>query len=303
MNDRPVLEINSANKEYLSQTGDSVRALANVSLAVKAGEFVSIVGPSGCGKTTLLEAAAGLKPLTSGSVFVKGDEINSTKARRRVGIVFQEDTVFPWRTVLRNVEFGLEMRGVASEVRRRQAASMIELVGLSGFQDAYPAELSGGMRQRVAVARTLVMEPELLLLDEPFGALDAQTRLILADELLGMVDNLGTSVVLVTHSIEEAAFVSDRIMVLSARPGSVKSMIDGVSRPRGLAALGSDRLGRVETDIWNSLRDEILDQKRQEALGPGAGAGDGSADVAEGGTGVTDRGPAEGTMEDRGLHG
>ena len=240
-----------------AEAESEITALDGVELAVRAGEFVSIVGPSGCGKSTLLSTIAGLLTRFHGSVRIAGREVRGPQ--RDVGLVFQEDSTFPWRTTLRNVEFGLEMRGVPPEVRRRKALDILALVGLTGFEHQYPGQLSGGMRQRVAIARTLVMNPALLLMDEPFGALDEQTRLLLGEELLRIWDALGQTVLFVTHNIQEAVLLSDRVVVLSARPGRVKATVPiDLPRPRDSGLLASTHFAELVGAIWSVLREESL---------------------------------------------
>ncbi len=246
----------SDREEQAGGHGD-ITALEGVELDVREGEFVSIVGPSGCGKTTLLSVVAGLFPGFQGTVRVSGREVRGPQ--RDVGLVFQEDSTFPWRTALRNVEFGLEMRGVAPEERRRRAREILALVGLAGYEHLYPGQLSGGMKQRVAIARTLVMHPSLLLMDEPFGALDEQTRILLGEELLRIQDALRQTIVFVTHNIQEAVFLSDRVVVLSARPGRVKATVPiALSRPRDSALLSSPGYAELVGEIWSVLREESL---------------------------------------------
>jgi NitT/TauT family transport system ATP-binding protein len=234
-----------------------VEALREVSFQVRRGEFVSIIGPSGCGKSTLLEIIGGLKSKTAGRILLKGREINGIDPS--VKIVFQEDTTLPWRTALGNVELGLEVRGIPKEERRERCLEMIRLVGLSGFEDSYPGELSGGMRQRVAIARTLVLKPEILLMDEPFGALDEQTRLLLGDELLSIWSRLGQTILFITHSISEAVLLSDRVIVMSNRPGTIKDNVEiGIERPR---RLGEERVSRLVQRIWEMLRGEVREER------------------------------------------
>ena len=234
-----------------------ITALEAVELAVREGEFVSIVGPSGCGKTTLLSAIAGLLTTFQGSVRIADQEVRGPQ--RDVGLVFQEDSAFPWRTALRNVEFGLEMRGMPAERRRRKARDILALVGLSGYEHLYPGQLSGGMKQRVAIARTLVMNPALLLMDEPFGALDEQTRLLLGEELLRIQETLGQTILFVTHNIQEAILLSDRVVVLSARPGRVKATVPiDLPRPRDSGLMVSPHFARLVGEIWSVLREESL---------------------------------------------
>jgi len=234
-----------------------VTALDEVSLEVHAGEFFSIIGPSGCGKSTLLRIIGGLLTATSGDLTVANEKV--TGPHPWIGMVFQEESTFPWRTTLGNVEFGLEMRGIPQNQRRKKVLEMISLLGLSGFDDRYPAELSGGMKQRVAIARALVLEPKILLMDEPFGALDEQTRIILGEELLRIRDQLKQTIVLVTHNINESVQLSDRVMVMTARPGRVKSIIDiNLPHPRDSSIIASDRFGRLVGQVWNALREESI---------------------------------------------
>jgi NitT/TauT family transport system ATP-binding protein len=244
----------------------AVIALQDIDLHIARGEFVAICGPSGCGKTTLLELLSGLQRPTSGRVVLAGEEV--TGPRREIGVVFQEESTFPWRTVLENVEFGLQMQGVGRGARRRRAAEMVELVGLAGFEHAYPHALSGGMRQRVAIARTLVCEPEVVVMDEPFGALDEQTRLILGGELLRIVAEAGATVLFVTHSIQEAALLSDRVVVLSARPGRIKTEVaNPLPRPRDASVLTTGAFASITQQVWGSLEEEALRPRAREVAG------------------------------------
>ena len=243
--------------EHLSKTYGSVEAIRDVSLGVDEGEFVSIVGPSGCGKSTLMEIVGGLIESSAGEITIAGKPVDGTDPA--VGIVFQQESAFPWRTVAENVEFGLEMTGVGTDERRERAQAMIELVGLKGFEEHYPAELSGGMRQRVAIARTLVMEPKLILMDEPFGALDEQTRLILGEELLRIREATGATVLFITHSFDEALLLSDRIVVMTARPGRVKKIVENpLPRPRDSTIVSDPEFGRLSGELWESLREESM---------------------------------------------
>ncbi len=233
----------------------TVRALDGICLEVREGEFFSIIGPSGCGKSTLLRIIGGLIPGFDGEVWLGEERIDGPHPW--LAMVFQEESTFPWRTTLGNVEFGLEMRGVRLEDRRKKALEMIQLVGLSGFEERYPSELSGGMRQRVAIARALVMEPKILLMDEPFGALDEQTRIILGEALLKIRDKLGQTIVFVTHNINESVQLSDRVMVMTARPGRVKSVFKiDLPHPRDSTIITSDRFGRLVGQVWGTLREE-----------------------------------------------
>ena len=251
-----LLTIEKLDKAYETPTG-SVEAMQDVSLEVGEGEFVSIVGPSGCGKSTLLEIVGGLIEPSGGEVKIDGRLVKGTDPA--IGIVFQQESTFPWRSVAENVEFGLEMSGVATDERRRRAHEMIELVGLSGFADRYPSELSGGMRQRVAIARTLVMEPEIILMDEPFGALDEQTRLILGEELLRIRSATNATILFITHSFDEALLLSDRIVVMTARPGRVKKIVENpLPRPRDSTIVSDPEFGRLSGELWELLREESM---------------------------------------------
>lgn len=241
---------------------EQVVAINDVSLDVSAGEFFSIIGPSGCGKSTLLRIIGGLLTASSGELTVGSDKVNGPHPW--VGMVFQEESTFPWRTTLGNVEFGLEMRGVAQDQRRQKSREMIRLVGLSGFEERYPSELSGGMKQRVAIARALVLEPKILLMDEPFGALDEQTRIILGEELLRIRDQLKQTIILVTHNINESVQLSDRVMIMTARPGRVKEVVPiDLPHPRDSTIIASDRFGKLVGQVWGALRDESIKSFKQ----------------------------------------
>ena len=251
-----LLTIEKLDKEYATPTG-AVEAMQDVSLEVDEGEFVSIVGPSGCGKSTLMETVGGLIEPSGGEVRIAGNRVQGTDPA--IGIVFQQESAFPWRTVTENVEFGLEMTGVANDERGRRAREMIELVGLGGFEDRYPSELSGGMRQRVAIARTLVMEPKIILMDEPFGALDEQTRLILGEELLRIQEATSATILFITHSFDEALLLSDRIVVMTARPGRVKKIVENpLPRPRDSTIVSDPEFGRLSGELWDLLREESM---------------------------------------------
>ncbi|MFY1645107.1 ABC transporter ATP-binding protein, partial [Methanoculleus bourgensis] len=215
--------IKDVGKTFKKEDGTATPALEGVTLEIRDKEFVCLVGPSGCGKTTLLRIIAGLETPTTGSVTIDGSAVTGPDPKR--GMVFQEYSLFPWRRVIDNIAFGLEMKGVSREERRQTAEYYLKMVGLSRFRDAYPFELSGGMRQRVAIARALANEPDVLLMDEPFGALDAQTRNRMQKELLCLWKKTEKTIVFVTHSVDEAVYLSDRIIVLSPRPGSVQEII------------------------------------------------------------------------------
>jgi NitT/TauT family transport system ATP-binding protein len=239
-----------------------VIAVNDVSLHVDSGEFFSIIGPSGCGKSTLLRIIGGLLELSSGELAVGGERVQGPHPW--IGMVFQEESTFPWRTTLGNVEFGLEMRGVPLNERRAKAREMIRLVGLSGFEERYPSVLSGGMKQRVAIARALVLEPKILLMDEPFGALDEQTRIILGEQLLRIRDALKQTIILVTHNINESVQLSDRVMIMTARPGRVKEVVAiDLPHPRDSSIIASDRFGRLVARVWSALREESIKSFKQ----------------------------------------
>lgn len=209
----------------------TVRALNDVSFDVRPGEFVCIVGPSGCGKTTLFRIVAGLETPTSGSVSLDGEVVSGPTAD--MGIVFQEYHLFPWRTVRGNVSFGLEVDDIDEDRRTRRVDQLVDLVGLEGFEETFPKDLSGGMKQRVALARALAVDPSLLLMDEPFGAVDAQTRTMLQGELLDVWDRTRKTILFVTHDVEEAVKLADRIVVMASEPGRIKEVVDvDLSRPR-----------------------------------------------------------------------
>ena len=237
----------------------SVLALDTVSLEIGAGEFVAIVGPSGCGKTTILNLLSGLIPPTAGTVKRNGKEVDGPS--RDIGYMLARAALSPWRSARRNVELGLEIHGVNRQERRRRAEELLSLLHLDGFANAYPSQLSQGMRQRVAIARTLAIEPALWLLDEPFGALDAQTRMAVQSEFVGLWEQSeGSTVILVTHDLEEAVLLADRVIVMTARPGRIKSdtAVD-LPRPRVIDELRfDDQFRELEHQIWQELRDEII---------------------------------------------
>ena len=251
-----LLEIENISKTYRSdQPSGDVKAVENFNLDIAEGEFLTVVGPTGCGKSTLLMMVAGLINPTSGEIQLEGDLIREPSDR--IGVVFQDDSTFPWRTTMENVEFGLEMDGINQASRREQCEEIIDLVGLAGFEDSYPGELSGGMRQRVAIARTLVMNPDIMLMDEPFGALDEQTRLILGEELLRICRETNQTTLFITHSLTEAVHLSDRVLVMSARPGTVKDLFEiDIERPRDADVVTTDKFNQLVDQIWETLRAE-----------------------------------------------
>ena len=238
-----------------------VTALDRVSLAVEDGQFSVIVGPSGCGKSTLLRLVAGLQEETAGRITLDGAPIRGPSADR--GMVFQSYTLFPWLTVRRNVEFGLSLKGVARSERERVSARLMEQVGLVGFEDAYPEQLSGGMRQRTALARALANDPGILLMDEPFGALDSQTRRLMQELLLDIWDRNHKTVLFITHDIDEAIFLGDIVHVMTARPGRIKQSLPiGIPRPRDVGTLTSTAFNGYKREILALMREEAVRAER-----------------------------------------
>lgn len=238
-----MISINELNKTYQTQDGNEIQALANVNLEIAKGEFITIVGPSGCGKTTLLKILAGIMSATSGQVQINKKPL--TGPSKQLGVVFQEPLLLPWRTVLENVMVPIEVQKLSVNTYHREAIKLLELVGLRGFENKYPKELSGGMQQRVGIARALVHDPDLLLMDEPFGALDAMTREQLNLDLLSIWSEKKKTIILITHSIAEAVFLGDRIVAMSSRPGRIADVIDvDLCRPRQLEVINSDIFGR-----------------------------------------------------------
>lgn len=224
------VDVDGVSKQFAGSNGP-VQALSDVSFGVQSGEFVTIVGPSGCGKTTLFRIVAGLEDPTTGSVSLDGEPIEEPSPD--LGIVFQEYHLFPWRTVAGNISFGLEKRGTPKDEREQRIQYLVDLVGLDGFEDSYPRDLSGGMKQRVALARALALDPNLLLMDEPFSAVDAQTRKTLQNELLDIWAETGKTVLFVTHDVEESIMLADRVVVMAKEPGRIRETVDvGIDRPR-----------------------------------------------------------------------
>jgi len=244
------VSIRDLGKAFPKEDGTVTQALKDINLEIRDEEFICLVGPSGCGKTTLLRIIAGLDTATTGEVTVDGRAVTGPDPKR--GMVFQEYSLFPWRRVIDNVAFGLEMKGVKKEERHKTADYYIDMVGLSQFRDAYPYELSGGMRQRVAIARALANDPDVLLMDEPFGALDAQTRNRMQKELLSLRDKTKQTIVFVTHSVDEAVYLADRIIVLSPRPATVREDIAiPWPRPRDRTSAGFAEVRRRVLDMIN----------------------------------------------------
>jgi NitT/TauT family transport system ATP-binding protein len=263
--------LSAVTKVFATGNGP-IHALGPVDLDLEAGEFVTIVGPSGCGKTTLLETLAGLTAPSEGSVTFEGKPIGD-RVPAGIGVVFQEDASFPWLDVRDNIAFGLRRAGVAADEIRARVSYAIDFMGLRAFAHAYPAQLSGGMRQRVCIARTLVLQPRLILLDEPFGALDQQTRLLMGDELLRLWRETHATVLLITHAIDEAVMLADRVGVMSARPGRFIELIEtGWPASRSSAIVAEEAFGKLAAHVWSKLRGESL-----RALGRGEGAAAGPA--------------------------
>ncbi len=254
---------------YQARTESGLLALDDVTLEVGSGEFVSIVGPSGCGKTTFLTVVDGLLPPTAGRIFLDGREVRDPGPDR--AMVFQDASLLPWRTVLGNVLYGLECQKVDRGSALDRARTFIDMVGLSGFEHHYPHELSGGMQQRVNLARALALDPQILLMDEPFASLDAQTRELMQEELLAIWQRAGKTVLFVTHQINEAVYLSDRVIVFSARPGRVKRVIPiEIERPRKLRVKRDPRFLRYEDEIWTLIEDEVKKSAltERESRGP-----------------------------------
>jgi len=252
--DRSILMVEGIVKRF--ETPDGIlTAVDHVSFTVAPGEFVSVIGPSGCGKSTLFNVIGGLVDGYEGSVSVAGERLHGPHAA--IGMIFQEESTFPWRTVIDNVAFPLELAGLSKAERYARARHFVALVGLAGFERRYPAELSGGMRQRVSMARTLAASPKILLMDEPFAALDEQTRLLLGDKVLQIQQDLKQTTLLITHNITEAVQLSDRVLVMTYRPGKLKRAVEiNLPRPRTSEIVSSEAFGRYVAQIWGDLREE-----------------------------------------------
>jgi NitT/TauT family transport system ATP-binding protein len=264
-----ILVVDDIVKRFDTPEG-TLTAVEHVSLGVRQGEFMAVIGPSGCGKSTLFNIIGGLVDGYEGRVTVAGDRV--TGPHHSIGMVFQEESTFPWRTVIDNVAFPLEIEGMGKRERHERARHFISLVGLDGFEKRYPAELSGGMRQRVAIARTLASEPKILLMDEPFASLDEQTRLLLGDKVLLIQQELQQTTLIITHNITEAVQLADRVLVMTYRPGKVKRIVDiDLPRPRTSEIVSSEAFGRYVAQIWADLREEAsLGMRDDERLRAGA---------------------------------
>ncbi len=251
----PEIEINDLSVSFSDKKrGDTVDALCNVNLKINRGEFISLVGPSGCGKTTLLRAIADLQEPTSGHILIREQTPREIRLQKKFGIVFQSPVLYDWRTVRRNVCMPMELQGLPKKYRTAQVTEMLDLVGLLDFGQKYPYELSGGMQQRVGIARALAIRPEILLMDEPFSALDEFTKEKLNEDLLGIWAKTNTTIVFVTHNISEAVFLSDRVVVLSPHPGRVSAVVDiDLPRPRTLAIKGDPAFNQLVTQVRNSF--------------------------------------------------
>ncbi len=251
-----LLSVEGVSKEYHVR-GKKVLALDSIDLAVAQGEFVTVVGPSGCGKSTLLNLIVGLLRSSSGRILFRGDPINGICTK--IGYVTQKDNLLPWRTLIENVEIALEIRGIENSARRQRAEELIGQVGLSGFEDHYPHELSGGMRQRANIIRTLIYDPELILMDEPFGPLDAQTRVVLQDQLLKLWLASRKTIVFITHDLVEAITLADRVVLMTSRPGRIKSIENvTIPRPRDVFQIHERPEFRSAYErLWQQLRPEV----------------------------------------------
>ncbi len=256
MSEPAQINVDRVSHTYKPQRGREVLALDEVSLGIGAREFVALLGPSGCGKSTLLYLLGGFLPTEKGSIRIEGAPVAAPGPDR--GIVFQHFALFPWKTVRQNVLYGLEKTGIELEERKRRAQAYIDLVGLSGFEESYPSQLSGGMKQRAAIARTLAIDPKILLMDEPFGALDAQTRSLMQTELLAIWQRSPKTVIFVTHDVQEAVYLAQRVVVMSARPGKVKAIVETGFDRSDPHVLKSKLFVEKVDEIWGLVRDEAL---------------------------------------------
>src|SRR5579862_453768 len=264
MSGQSQIVIDKVKHTYRPPRGRPVLALADVSLDVRPREFLAILGPSGCGKSTLLYLIGGFLPTEAGRILVEGKPVTAPGPDR--GIVFQHFALFPWKTVRANILYGLERQGMPKAEREQRAQAFIDLVGLTGFEDSYPSQLSGGMKQRTALARTLAFDPSILLMDEPFGALDAQTRHLMQTELLGIWQRTPKTVIFVTHDVQEAVYLADRVAVMSARPGRIKTVVDTKFDKTNPDIFKSRQFLDKVDEIWGLVRDEAI--KAQGGKGP-----------------------------------
>ncbi|WP_159622616.1 ABC transporter ATP-binding protein [Ruania rhizosphaerae] len=263
-----MIEINQLTKTFTSQDGTPVHALGGVDLTVNDNEFLTLLGPSGCGKTTMLKMIAGLQGWDGGTITIDGKAVTGPGPDR--SMVFQNFALLPWATVMDNVCFGLRLRGTERRAREERAQELIEMVGLSGFESKRPGELSGGMQQRVGIARALAVDPQILLMDEPFGAVDEQTRRLLQEELLSIWERNRLTVVFVTHSMEEAVLLGDRVVLMSARPGQISEIVEvPLARPRSSDVGGLERsreYTEITAHLWDQLRSMHSEHRAVEAV-------------------------------------
>src|SRR5262245_29788511 len=267
---QPIIDVAHLEKIFVTVRNEHVHALHDISLAVREREFVTVVGPSGCGKTTLLKILAGLVPATAGTVSVDGRPVAAP--RRDIGIVFQNPVLLPWRTVMENVLLPAEVQGIPLAEARRRARDLLNMVGLAEFEDKYPMELSGGMQQRAAISRALVSDPRLLLMDEPFGALDAMTREQMNLDLQRIWRESGKTVLLITHSIPEAVFLGDRVVVMTPRPGRIARIVEvPMPRPRPIDAMGEPVFGQLTSEIRRLLYGHGATDGAPSAVTPSGG--------------------------------
>jgi NitT/TauT family transport system ATP-binding protein len=258
------ITVEGVKHTYLPPRGRAVLALDDVSLEVREREFVALLGPSGCGKSTLLYLIGGFLPVETGRILIDGKPVAGPGPDR--GIVFQHFALFPWKTVRANILYGLERAGLPRDERERRAQAYIDLVGLKGFEDSYPSQLSGGMKQRTALARTLAFDPQILLMDEPFGALDAQTRSLMQAELLGIWQRTPKTVIFVTHDVQEAVYLADRVAVMSVRPGRIKAIVETRFDKNDPAVFKTKAFVDKVEELWNLVRIEAI--KAQETGAP-----------------------------------
>lgn len=261
----PVIELQGATKRFRSSTGGVHTAVHDLTMTVASGEFVAVVGPTGCGKSTTLSLVSGLEPASAGQVTVAGNPVRGIPDG--IGYMFQNDAVLPWRSVLDNIATGPRYRGLSKRAARERARDWLSRVGLAGFEGYYPHQLSGGMRKRVALAQTLVNEPSIMLMDEPFSALDVQTRALMQDELLRLWSGTGAAVIFVTHDLEEAIALADKVIVMTASPATVKATFDiPLSRPRNVEEIRlSNEFLELYREVWQSLREEVEKSRDRSA--------------------------------------
>src|SRR5277367_2204653 len=263
MNDKGQIVIDQVIHTYRPPRGRPVLALSDISLEIRPREFLALLGPSGCGKSTLLYLIGGFLPIEGGRILVEGKPVAAPGPDR--GIVFQHFALFPWKSVRANILYGLERQRMPRPEREKRAQAFIDLVGLRGFEDSFPSQLSGGMKQRTAIARTLAFDPNILLMDEPFGALDAQTRALMQTELLNIWKRTPKTVIFVTHDVQEAVYLAGRVAVMSARPGQIKAIVDIKLDKRDPSILRSKEFVEKVDQIWNLVRDEAIKAQEQNA--------------------------------------